>query len=121
MLLVVTVNTPMVLAILGILAAPIIGYLAAARKMSGKIGTSEATDLWEAQKNIVEGYREDKNTAAERVSALETRVAALEKDNNALARENIELLRKALASEQTIASLREELLESKKKELIDGR
>lgn len=96
-------------------------YLAAARRLSGKIGTSEAGELWAESKAIRDDYARRQAAADVRAADLEKRVAQLERDNNALSRENIDLVRKIVEYEAVIADLRGRLdaLERENKDLRD--
>ena len=58
-------------------AAPLLGYLAAARRFSGKINNTEATDLWAAATDI-------RDWSARRIAELESRIEALEADRERL-------------------------------------
>lgn len=69
--------TPSVVAIIVGLAAPVISYLIAARRFSGKIETTEARDLWAESKSIRDWSRK-------RIESLEERVLDLEKENRNL-------------------------------------
>jgi hypothetical protein len=69
--------TPSVIAIAVGLAAPIVSYIIAARRFSGKIETTEAKDLWAESKAIRDWSRE-------RIDALEARIVALEVENREL-------------------------------------
>lgn len=89
------------------LVAPVGAYVLAARRMSGKIATSDAARLWDESRDIRDDYRQRLLSAAERHVALEQRVATLEGKNNELVRENYEFNSKVLACEGTVAQLRE--------------
>jgi chromosome segregation ATPase len=95
-------------------------YFAASRRLSGKIGTSEAAQLWSESQAMRADYRSQIATANERTLSLEHRVANLERDNNALVRENLELGAKVREYEQTIAELRGQL-ETSKEEIAELR
>jgi hypothetical protein len=69
--------TPSVVAIVVGLCAPVLSYIIAARRFSGKIETTEAKDLWAESKAIRDWSRE-------RIEALEARVLLLEKENREL-------------------------------------
>jgi chromosome segregation ATPase len=93
----------------GVLVASIaaIGtYIAAARKLSGKIGTSEAGQLWQESASMRDDYRTRIASSDQRIVSLEERVAMLEKANNELAHQNFELVAANSQLEITIASLR---------------
>lgn len=83
--------TELVLAVAALVVAPLVGYITASRKLSGKIGTSDAARLWEASETMRKEYRDDLAAANKRVVALEERVANLEAINNGLVRENLAL------------------------------
>jgi flagellar motility protein MotE (MotC chaperone) len=81
--------------IIGVIFAAIVGpvgaYILAARKMSGKIATTEAAQLWEESRAIREWStqrmaacdKECSNLRSELTEAL-TRISALEKQNEEL-------------------------------------
>lgn len=80
-------------ALVALIAAigPVGAYLLAARKMSGKIGTSDAEQLWAESKAIRDWSKErlemqDKEITdlREALSALSSRCSALEKENETL-------------------------------------
>jgi chromosome segregation ATPase len=81
-------------AVLTAITAPIGAYLLAARKMSGKIDTSSAGELWAESRLIRDDYRSRLLAAAERTTRLEERIAKLEGINVDLLRENLELKQK---------------------------
>ena len=65
--------------------APLATYLIAARRFSGKIESSEATELWAESRSIRDTLRQenlelrrDLAEARERIAALETKIAQLE-------------------------------------------
>lgn len=91
------------------------GYLAAAKRLSGKIATSEADSLWKESASMREDYRAQISAALERQASLEARVAKLEERNAELLGENVELLRQAIDFQQTIHQLRDERDELKAK------
>jgi chromosome segregation ATPase len=114
-----TVLVPLAIA----LVAPVGAYLLAARKMSGKIATSDATQLWAEARNIRDDYRSRLIAAGERYSELEARVANLERVNTGLVAENYDLKAKIAeleklveAQQKTITSL-QSIIESQKEEL----
>jgi chromosome segregation ATPase len=92
----------------GVIAA-LGAYLAATRRLSGKIGTSDAAELWRESASIRDDYRERLAVAERRVLSLEERVAMLERDNNALTRENGALASSVSSHEATVAFLRARL------------
>lgn len=63
------------------LAGPIVAYLVAARRFSGKIQTTEATDLWQESRAIREWSRERMNELEAKNELLEKRIEHLEAEN----------------------------------------
>lgn len=68
------------------LGGPFLTYLIAARRTSGRIRSSDASELW-AEAGAI------RRECAERVRALEARVTELEKRNMELVQENYRLQR----------------------------
>lgn len=91
----------------GVLIVGIVGalsaYLAAARRFSGKIGSSDAAQLWQESASIREDYRN-------RIAALEARVASCETANNELANVNGALVQQVRGLKDTITGLRSEIV-----------
>lgn len=73
------------------IGAALMSYLAATRRLSGKIQDSEAASLWEESASIREDYRQRIAHAEERQAALEGRVATLEDKNTQLMEQNLQL------------------------------
>lgn len=85
------------LALLGIIAlfaGPLVTWLIAARQFSGKIATSDATDLWAESRSIRDWSQKRIDQLNELVSHLETRVVDVERKNHQLTLENDHLLQK---------------------------
>lgn len=95
--------------LIGALASALVAYLVVARKTSGKIATSEASELWAESRNIRSEYREQ-------IEKLRIRVADLEAQNNKLTRDYHE---KVDPLEQLVETLRDriEVLEQGNKSL----
>lgn len=89
-------------ALAAVVVAPLVGYVTATRKLSGKIATSEAGQLWEESKAIRDDYRDRLVLTDTRTAALEARVAALEKLNNELMRENADLRERVSSLQVTL-------------------
>jgi chromosome segregation ATPase len=89
------------------IVAPLGAYLLAARRMSGKVQTSDAGELWAESRAIRDDYRNRLLDAADRSRDLEARVAKLENSNNELNRENFALQNKVLALERLVTELRD--------------
>ena len=96
-----------IVALIAAVAAPLGAYLLAVRRMSGKIATSDASDLWAESRSIRDDYRERLLESSERASRLEARVAVLEGTNTELGRLNAELSAKVASLEALVVSLRE--------------
>jgi hypothetical protein len=103
------VNPALVVALTVAIIGPLGAYLGASRKLSGKIGTSEASDLWAESKNIRDDYRERIDAGNLRQVALETRVANLEGLNAELTRENLSLHALTASYETIIQGLRDDV------------
>lgn len=97
-----SVLIPVTIALVG----PIGAYLVASRRLSGKIGTSEAGDLWKESQSIRNDYRDRLGVADDRTRDLEKRVAKLEELNNDLVRENIHCRGEVAELKATISVLR---------------
>lgn len=76
--------TPSTIAIVVGLTAPLVSYLVAARRFSGKIETTEARDLWAESKAIRDWSQQRIDTLNGVVERLEARVELLEEENDAL-------------------------------------
>lgn len=90
-----------VIAIVAATVGPLLGYIAATRKLSGKIETSEAESLWAESAAIRSDYRE-------RIKELEERLDRIEGSNVELKRENDELKIRNRDLGQTCERLRKE-------------
>ena len=90
--------------------ASIATYLGTARKLSGKVETSEASELWEESRSIRQDYQSRLASATERAAGLEIRVANLEERNTKLLKENINLQREVLKLQGRIQHLTNEVI-----------
>jgi chromosome segregation ATPase len=75
------VSAGLLIAIAAIVIAPLIGYLTATRKLSGKITTSDASDLWMESRSIRQDYRTENERLRIQVGVLEAHVEKLETDS----------------------------------------
>jgi chromosome segregation ATPase len=98
---------PVVVAIVGALAA----YFAAARKLSGKVQTSEASELWEESRSMRaeltrrnEFLRESIDNCQVEIRSLNLRIDELDKKNFTLHMQNGDLSRLVEQHESTIAA-----------------
>lgn len=78
----------LVVGVLSVIAAPLVAYIVATRRLSGKISTSEASELWKESTAIRHDYRDRLRFADDHLRELEGRVRALEKENTTLQQEN---------------------------------
>lgn len=91
--------------IAAIVIAPLVSYLAASRRLSGKIATSDADALWTESRSIREDYRARLDAGNKRIAELEARVAEVEKLNNSLTSKNSLLERETERLNNEIARL----------------
>jgi chromosome segregation ATPase len=100
--------------VLGIIIAAIVGplgaYLLAARKLSGRVATSDATDLWAESRSIRQWSTARIEALDMEVSLLRTRIGLVEQQNDALARENSRLMEQIHELNETIGELRAEIV-----------
>lgn len=89
----VTGETALAVALIVGVVAPVLSYITANRKLSGKIATSEAADLWAESQQMRTDLRTQLGDADKRLRLLEERVTELERLNTALVRENSALKR----------------------------
>jgi predicted RNase H-like nuclease (RuvC/YqgF family) len=68
-----------------------VAYFTVARKLSGKVNTTEASELWKESSSIREDYRERLRFSDEALRRLEERIQKLEESNDALLNENRQL------------------------------
>lgn len=73
-------------ALIAAVAGPLGGFLFAARKLSGKIKTSDAEDLWKESRSM-------RDTLNATIDRLERRIAFLEESNLRLRSENWDLVK----------------------------
>lgn len=91
------------------LGAPIITLLLGYKKLSGRIGTSEAAQLWDESRGIRDDYRKQIAAMREVMDRLQDRVDKLETRNQQLHLENGRLGRMIDQHEETIAELRNQI------------
>ena len=94
------------LAIIGPLGA----YLVAARRFSGKIGSSDAAQLWEESRSIRGWSTTRIGELNALVGRLEGRVGVVEGQNAGLAAENANLIQEVRSLSDTITELRAEIV-----------
>lgn len=96
-----TVFTPIILALI----APVGAYALAVRRMSGRVNTSTATELWQEASDIRIEQRVQGEKSFERIVNLEKRVANLEGINTGLVRTNFELQNRIIELETLVKTL----------------
>ena len=82
---------PAVIALVVAFVGPVGAYLVAVRQLSGKIKTSDASELWEESRSIREWSTARNKELNEHIKELEARLDALEKTNRELMEENRQL------------------------------
>lgn len=97
--------TSTVIALAGVLVAPVLAYLAAARRLSGRIATSEASSLWAESASIREDYRAQLASERARTDELEDRVAELVERNRELEQQAAACHARCEALERQLADL----------------
>lgn len=100
---------PMVIFVLS-LVGPLVTYLIAARQFSGKIATSDASELWRESKEIRDWGTTRIAELSATVEILERRVTKCEQQNHVLLRENEDLGRQVRTQTATIEDLRAEIV-----------
>ena len=101
--------TPAFYGLIGVLVTACISLLVSFRRLSGRIGSSEAESLWTASEQMRAWVTERLKDAEKRQIDLEKRIADLEAANNALRRENVDLREENLRHARTIERLNERL------------
>lgn len=79
---------PAIVAIVAAIAGPLAAYLAAAKRFSGKIESSAATDLWAESRAIREWSQARIKELNDHIEQLEERVRCLEEQNEQLIADN---------------------------------
>lgn len=97
---------PVVGVVAGALVSGIIGVVVASRRMSGKIKTSSADELWEESRSIRNDYRDRLNSSYERQAAVEGRMANIEAKHAECVEENSKLRNEVTRLEEIIDDLR---------------
>jgi len=100
------VNVTTLISLIAALVGALVAYLGTVRKLSGKVRTSDAAQLWDESRAMREDYRSRITELNEVIRRCETRMEALEKRNDELYLENGRLARMVEEHEATIAELR---------------
>jgi chromosome segregation ATPase len=100
---------------IGLIVAALIGglgtYLVAARRFSGKIGSSDASELWKESRSIREWSQERIEELTSTVKGLERRVSHVEAQNADLGEANSGLVQQIRDLSDTITELRAEIVQ----------
>lgn len=88
---------------------PLVSFLVAAKRFSGRIDSTEASKLWDESAAMREALQGQLDSALKRVTRLEERAARAESDNNSLQARNIALDRQALEYQRTIDEQRRQI------------
>lgn len=95
------------------LVGPLITYLVATRRFSGKISSSDATELWRESKEIRDWGTSRIAELNATVGTLEQRITKCERQNDVLLRENDELRRQIRLQASIIEDCRAEVVRLK--------
>jgi uncharacterized coiled-coil protein SlyX len=113
-------NVAVIVALVAAVAGPLGGYIMAARKMSGKIGTSEAASLWEEAGKLraeyrgeAEGLRKTVATQEVTIVELQLQVASLRQENQKLQQRVVDLTHQVDDQEIHISRVEAELAKFK--------
>lgn len=98
---------PIVGVILVAIVGPLGTYLVAARKLSGKIGSSDASELWQESRSI-------RDWSQTQIATLTARVAAVEQQNAELANANSGLIQQIRDLSDLLVAARKELVAARK-------
>lgn len=88
-------NSALLAALVAAIIGPLFAYLAAAKKLSGKIETSEASDLWEEAARLRQEYKEEIAQLRKEIQDCADNVRNLKKKNQLL-EEEVRKLKDAL-------------------------
>lgn len=98
-------SQPLIAAVIAAILGPIGAYLVAARKMSGKIGTSDADQLW-AESKAIRDWSTDRMKAQEQeIQELRTEISRIAQRCTALEEENAQLRSELNTAHEHIATL----------------
>lgn len=103
---------PAVIAIVGSLAAALVTWLVAQRRFSGKIDSSEATDLWQEAKDLRKWSQERIDAQDAKIARLEERIDGLFRENRSLTDQIVVLKKTTLDQERTITGLMSQLAQA---------
>ena len=106
-------NWAIIIALIGVVVGPLITYLIAAKRLSGRVSTSAAAELWEESRSIRqdltkrnEYLRKLVDGCDERIEKLENRIDTLEAEKYQLNLENGALKQVVEEQKKVIAELK---------------
>lgn len=88
-----------IVAIVGILAAPVLSYLAVVWKFSGKVGKTDAATLWKVTEDIRKDYATRLKAADARIETLEGRLETL-RDELVMSRDALRSLQDQMSAHE---------------------
>jgi predicted nuclease with TOPRIM domain len=100
--------TPALIGLAAAIGAALLTYLGVVRRTSGKIATTEASQLWAESAAIRESFREENEVLRQRIDRLEAMVDQLNGDNRALRQLNSQLAERVRLLEAENARLHSE-------------
>lgn len=77
-------NNGLIVALIIAVIGPLFAYLAAARKLSGKIETSEAADLWEEAARLRQEYKDEIRELREQLDNCSNEIKKMKEENKML-------------------------------------
>jgi regulator of replication initiation timing len=95
-------DDPAWILLIAVIIGPLLTYLVAARKLSGRIKDSDATELWAESRSIREWSTERVRELTKHIDELDVRLATLETKNGELLAENKKLLQEKAHLEQLL-------------------
>ena len=99
---------PTLLAIIAVIVGPLVTYLIAARKVSGRIKDSDATELWAESKAIREWSAKRIKELDDHIDKIQQHLDRVEKANGSLTKENHKLTQEIDALRGTIQELQKQ-------------
>ncbi len=92
----------------GVVIAPLLTYVVAARKQSGRVATTEAETLWLEAEKMRESYKQEAVRLREEVIALRAETVALRVETVTLRNETLALRQEAIQWREEGVLLRED-------------
>lgn len=99
-------STPVLAAVALAIVGPLLTYLGVVRKLSGKIATSDASQLWKESAAMRDDYRKQLVALNEVIGSLRERLAVLEASNERLTESNERLTASLITANRELDDLR---------------